>query len=248
LVRRFPATFELVTFAFVLACALAIPLGVLAAMPTRRRLGGVVKRLTFLYSLVAGALPEFWWALMLILVFFVVLGIAPPPLGRIAIFVGAPPRITGLYTVDALLVGDLTAFRSALSHLVMPAFTLAFVFGAPILKMTRSQMIDVMNADFIRYANACGMDPWRIRAYALRNALLPVITLIGLTYGYLISGAVLVETVFAWGGLGQFAVQSIVSSDYFAVTGAVMAVSIFALTVYVIMDSLYVLIDPRLRE
>jgi peptide/nickel transport system permease protein len=247
LIRRFPATLELVTFAFVLSCSVAIPLGVMSTVSQKGTFGRTVNRLTFLYGMVAGALPEFWWALVLILVFFVFLGIAPPPMGRIGIFVGAPTKITGVYTLDGLLTGNFAAFQSALTQLFMPGFTLAFVFGAAILKMTRTQMMEAMNSDFVRYANACGMPPRRIYAYALRNALLPVVTLTGLTYGYLISGAVLVETVFAWGGLGQFAIQSIVSSDYFAVAGTVMAVAVFALSVYVVMDILYIFIDPRIK-
>jgi ABC-type dipeptide/oligopeptide/nickel transport system permease component len=243
LVRRFPATFELVTFAFVVSILVAIPLGVISAISQK----GVLSRIIFLYGMVAGALPEFWWALMLILVFFVVLGIAPPPLGRVSVMVGAPDRITGLYTLDGLVTGNFPAFKSALNQLLMPGLTLAFVFAGAILKMTRTQMMEAIESDFVRYARACGLPPRRIYAYALRNALLPVVTLTGLTYGYLISGAVLIETVFAWGGLGQFAIQSIISSDYFAVTGTVMAVAIFALSVYVLMDIIYALIDPRIK-
>jgi peptide/nickel transport system permease protein len=244
LVRRFPATFELTTFAFILAFALAVPLGVVSAVSQK----GIFSRITFLYGMVAGALPEFWWALMLILVFFVILGVAPPPLGRVGILTGAPDTITGLYTLDSLLTGNLDAFKSAFGRLLLPGFTLAFVFGGAILKMTRTQMMEAMDSDYVRYARACGLPPRRLYAYALRNAFSPVLTLTGLTYGYLISGAVLVETIFSWGGLGQFAVQSIVNSDYFAVTGAVMAVALFALLVYVVMDILATLIDPRIKN
>jgi peptide/nickel transport system permease protein len=241
--RRFTATFELITFAFVIAIAVAVPLGILSAVSR----GRLFKRIPFVYGMVAGALPEFWWGLMLILVFFVTLGIAPAPLGRIDVLIGAPTTITGIYTIDAVLTGNWVAFRSAFGHLILPGATLAFVYAAPLLKMTRTQTMEALDSDYVRYARACGMPVRRINRGALRNALLPVITLSGLVYGYLISAAVLVETVFSWGGLGSFAVESVVNSDYLAVAGCVMFVAIFALTVYVFMDVLQFLIDPRTR-
>lgn len=241
--RRFGATFELVTFAFVLAVAVAIPLGVMAAVSKK----GLFRRIPFFYGMVAGALPEFWWALMLILVFFVTLGIAPPPLGRIDIGVVAPERVTGILTLDSLLAGNLEAFRSAFAHLVLPGLTLALVYAAPLLKMTRTQMMEALGSDYVRYAWACGLPKTRVYRGALKNAIMPVITLSGLVYGYLISAAVLVETVFSWGGLGEFAVQAVANSDYLAVSGTVMFIAIFALTVYVFMDILHAMIDPRMK-
>ena len=242
--RRFGATLELVTFAFIIAVAIAVPLGVVTAVSKK----GLFKRISFLYGMVAGALPEFWWALMLILVFFVTLGVAPPPLGRIDIIITPPPRLTGLLTVDSLLAGNLVAFRSAFAHLVLPGLTLAFVYAAPLLKLTRTQMMEALGSDYVRYAWACGLPDTRIYRGALRNAIMPVITLSGLVYGYLISAAVLVETVFSWGGLGEFAVQSVVNSDYLAVSGTVMFIAVFALSVYVFMDILLAMIDPRTRQ
>jgi ABC-type dipeptide/oligopeptide/nickel transport system permease component len=242
--RRFPATLELVTFAFVAAVLLAVPLGVLSAVGKRK---GIFSNIAFVYGMVAGALPEFWWALMMILLFFVTLGIAPAPLGRIDIGVAQPDQVTGLFLIDSLLDGNVEALGSAFAHLLLPGLTLAFVYGALIVKMTRTEMLQAIDSDFARYARACGMSERRVNRMALRNALLPIITLSGFTYGYLISGAVLVETVFSWGGLGQFAVQSVVSSDYFAVTGTVMAVAVFALVVYLLMDILYAVVDPRIR-
>ncbi|MBK5283214.1 MAG: ABC transporter permease [Nitrospiraceae bacterium] len=241
--QRFAATFELITFAFVLALLIAIPLGVMAAVSDRR----ILRRIPFVYGMVAGALPEFWWGLMLILIFFVFLGVAPAPLGRVDAFSVPDDSITGIYTLDGILTWDPQLFLSALTHLVLPGVTLAFVYAAPLLKMTRTQMLDAMESDYARYALACGLPRYRQHRGAMRNALLPVITLSGLVYGYLISAAVLVESVFSWGGLGQFAVASVVNSDYLAVAGTVMFVAIFALTVYVLMDILHGLIDPRSR-
>jgi len=239
--RHFTATFELVTFAFIVAVGLGIPLGIWSAVSRK----GFLKNIPTAYGMVAGALPEFWWALMSILILYVILGFAPAPIGRIDVSVDPPHTITGLYTLDALMTGNVSAFASSLAHLVLPGLTLAFVNAAPIVKVTRTQMLEVMSSGFVRYAQACGMKRGRIYRDALKNALLPVITYSGLVYGFLISGAVLVETVFSWGGLGQFAVSSVVNSDYLAVAGSVMFIASFALTVYVLMDILQAVVDPR---
>ena len=242
--RRFGATLELVTFAFVVAVAVAVPLGVIAAVSRK----GLFRKVPFVYGMVAGALPEFWWALMLILVFFVFLGIAPAPVGRIDLGLIEPERVTGLLTIDSMLAGNLEVFRSAFAHLILPGVTLAFVYAAPLLKLTRTQMMEALASDYVRYAWACGIPTGRVHRGALKNAIMPVITLSGLVYGYLISAAVLVETVFSWGGLGEFAVQSVVNSDYLAVSGTVMFIAVFALTVYVLMDIVHAIVDPRTRQ
>lgn len=239
--RRFTATFELITVAFVLIIAIGVPLGIWSAVSKK----GLFRQLVTNYGMVAGALPDFWWALMLILVFFVILAVAPAPIGRIDIIPGPPQTITGLYSLDAILTGNVSAFESAVGHLILPVMTLVFINTAGVIKVTRTQMLEVMDSGFVRYAQACGMPLSRIYRDALRNALLPVITYAGLLYGFLASAAVLVETVFSWGGLGQFAVSSVVNSDYLAVAGCVMFIAIFALTVYVFMDILQTLIDPR---
>ncbi|MFT3866071.1 MAG: ABC transporter permease [Solirubrobacterales bacterium] len=247
--QRFPATLELVTFAFLIGMAVAIPMGVLSAIGKGRGRFGVFNKLTrgatFGYGMAAGALPDFWWGLMLIGVFYVVLGVAPAPLGRLSIELTPPETITGMYSVDSLLTGDFAAFGSAIGHLILPGLTLAFVYSSAIVKMTRTQMGEMLSSDFVRYARACGLSSRRVHAYALRSALLPVITLAGLAYGSTLSGAVLIETLFAWGGLGEYAVQAVGNSDYYAVTGSVMAFATFALVVYMLMDVLYVVIDPR---
>lgn len=239
--RRFGATFELITIAFILIIAIGVPLGIWSAVSRK----GFLKQLVTNYGMVAGALPDFWWALMLILMFFVILEVAPAPIGRIDIIPGPPRTVTGIYTLDAILTGNISAFESALGHLILPVMTLVFINTAGVIKVTRTQMMEVMDSGFVRYAQACGMPMSRIYRDALKNALLPVITFSGLLYGFLASAAVLVETVFSWGGLGQFAVSSVVNSDYLAVAGCVMFIAIFALTVYVLMDILQTLIDPR---
>jgi ABC-type dipeptide/oligopeptide/nickel transport system permease component len=180
-------------------------------------------------------------------VLFGQLQLVPAPIGRIDIALVPPPPITGFYTIDSVIAGDWRALGSALAHLALPAFTLAFVYAGPILKIARSTMVQALLGNYIMYARANGLPRRLIARYALRNALLPVITMTGITYGYLIGGAVLIEQVFAWGGLGQYAVQAITSSDYMAVSGVVLVTTLFSLLVYLIVDLLYLVVDPRIR-
>jgi peptide/nickel transport system permease protein len=183
---------------------------------------------------------------MLIYLFYTLLGWAPVPFGRID-FGMEPPRITGLLTIDTLLANDFEAFRSALGRLFLPGFTLAFIYGAPILKHLRTTMANGLQAPYIQYAHLCGLSRAVIFRYAFRNAIIPPLTMTGMTYVYLVGAAALVESVFAWGGFGQYAVQAAISSDYMAVSGTVLAAMLFALCVYLIMDLMYTLIDPRVR-
>jgi peptide/nickel transport system permease protein len=243
IVDRFPATLELITVALVLALVVGIPLGALGARKPR----GAADRTTRSYGLLAGSLPDFWWGLMLVFVFFTTLHVAAAPTGRLDIGLDPPERITGFYTVDALVTGNWAVFRSAVSHLILPAVTLAFVYGGPIVKHMRAGMTNVLHAPYLAYGSMCGLGRWTLFRYAFRNGLLPAVTMTGITFAYLIGGAVLVETVFSWGGLGQYAVQAITSSDYLAVSGTVLATTIFALIVYAVLDLVYVLIDPRIR-
>lgn len=243
LLQRFPATFELITAALLVAFMIAIPLGVMAAL----RPGGVADRASRAYSLFAGGLPDFWWALMLIFVLYSILSIVPPPIGRLDLDVAAPARVTGMLLVDSLLAGDLRALASAGSHLALPAFTLGFVYAGPILKITRTSMGEVMQSKFITYARASGLPRRKVIRYAIRNALLPVITMVGIIYSYLLSGAVLVEQIFAWGGIGQYAVQAVASSDYMALSGVVLVTTLFSLVVYMVVDLLYLAVDPRIQ-
>jgi ABC-type dipeptide/oligopeptide/nickel transport system permease component len=243
ILQRFPATLELITLALILAFLIALPLGMMTALKP----GGIADRIASVYGMLAGSMPDFWWALVLIFVLFGNLQIVPPPIGRIDIALASPPPVTGMYTVDSILVGDWEALTSSLAHLALPAFTLAFVYAGPILKMTRSTISQVLLSSFIMYARASGLPGSAVTRYAVRNALLPVITMTGITYGYLIGGAVLIEQIFAWGGLGQYAVQAITSSDYLAVSGVVLATTVFSLLIYLVVDLLYLAVDPRIR-
>lgn len=243
ILQRLPATLELITLALVVAFFIAIPLGMLTAL----RPGSLADRAASAYSMLAGAMPDFWWALFLVFILFGQLQVVPAPIGRIDIVLLPPPQVTGFYIIDSLIAGDWAALGSTLAHLALPAFTLAFVYAGPILKMARSTMAQALLGNFILYARANGLHRNTIARYALRNALLPVITMTGITYGYLIGGAVLIEQVFAWGGLGQYAVQAITSSDYMAVSGVVLVTTLFSLLVYLVVDLLYLAVDPRIR-
>ncbi len=243
ILQRLPATVELITLALILAFCIALPLGMLTAL----RPGTLIDRLTSAYGMLAGAMPDFWWALFLVFILFGKLQIVPAPIGRLDIVLLPPPQVTGFYTIDSIIAGDWAAFWSALSHLALPAFTLAFVYGGPILKMARSSMSQALLGNFVQYARASGLPGHMVARYALRNALLPVITMTGITYGYLIGGAVLIEQIFAWGGIGQYAVQAITSSDYMAVSGVVLAATVFSLLIYLAVDIFYLAVDPRIR-
>jgi ABC-type dipeptide/oligopeptide/nickel transport system permease component len=243
ILQRFPATLELITLALILAFCIALPLGMMTALKP----GGIADRIASVYGMLAGAMPDFWWALVLVFVLFGKLQVVPAPIGRIDIAISPPPQVTGLYTIDSILAANWEALQSSLAHLALPAFTLAFVYAGPILKMTRATMSQVLLSNFIMYARASGLPSSTVTRYALRNALLPVITMTGITYGYLIGGAVLIEQIFAWGGLGQYAVQAITSSDYLAVSGVVLATTIFSLLIYLTVDLLYLAVDPRIR-
>jgi peptide/nickel transport system permease protein len=243
ILQRLPATLELITLALILAFCIALPLGVLTAL----RPGTIADRLASAYGMLAGAMPDFWWALFLVFVLFGQLHMVPAPIGRIDLALLPPPQVTGFYIVDSIFSRDWAVLWSSLTHLALPAFTLAFVYAGPILKMARTTMSQALLGNFIQYARASGLPRHMIARYALRNALLPVITMTGITYGYLIGGAVLIEQIFAWGGLGQYAVQAITSSDYMAVSGVVLTTTLFSLLVYLAVDLLYLAVDPRIR-
>jgi ABC-type dipeptide/oligopeptide/nickel transport system permease component len=240
---RFPATLELITLTLMVFLIVGVPLGAFAA----RRPRGLASRLTQIYGLVAGSLPDFWWGLVLVFVLFTTLHVAPSPVGQLDIGVDPPRSLTRMFVVDALLTADWPAFISAASHLLLPAFTLAFIYGGPITKHMRTSMTTILNAPYLWYGTMCGLSRSTLLRYAVRNALLPVVTMTGITYIYLISAAVLVETVFSWGGLGQYAVQAIGSSDYNAVGGVVLVTTVAGLVLYLVLDILYAVIDPRIR-
>ncbi len=243
LAQRFPATLELVTLSLLLALLIGMPLGVAGA----RNKTGVLRKIADYYGLVAGALPDFWFALVLIFVLYTMLGIVPAPLGRMDFTVIPPPTITGSLLIDSLVSGNWPALKNAAGHLILPVLTLGFINAAPILKMTQSTMQTMLDADFSRYAEMCGLPPQVVARKALRNALPSVITIVSVLYGFLIGGAVLVEIVFSWGGAGQYAVQGVLNADLNPVLGFVLYSAVLSLVIYLVVDLIYFAIDPRTR-
>lgn len=239
---RWPATIELASFSLLLALLWSIPLGIVAGM--RRR--SISDRVASVLSGFGVSIPEFWLGMVLIFIFFGTLGIAPPPLGR---SLGAvPPTVTGFYTLDAVVAGDWSALRAALTQLLLPAITLGFVIGAPLLRVTRTFMREAMSSQYVRSSRALGVPQVSIvLRHALPNVLLPVTTMLAMLYGYLLGGTVLVEYVFAWPGIGKYAVDSISASDYAPVMAAVLLSAVSYLIVYLIVDILHFFIDPRSR-
>ena len=239
----FPATLELSFCAMLLAVIIGLPAGILAAL----------KRNTFLdysvmgVSLTGYSMPIFWWALLLILLFSVTLGWTPVS-GRIDILFDLPP-VTGFMLVDSLLSGEPGAFKSALSHLILPTIALGTIPLAVIARMTRSAMLEVLREDYVRTARAKGLSRLRvIGIHALRNALIPVITVIGLQVGTLLAGAILTETIFSWPGIGKWLVEAIHRRDYPVVQGGILLSASIIILVNLIVDVLYGVINPRIRR
>lgn len=246
--QRIPATLELIGYGLLVVLIVLVPLGII----TSTRGGGLItralKRLTFGYGLLAGALPDFWLGLLLIFIFFTRLHWAPGPVGRLPIIDSPPPHVTGAYTIDALLAGNFGLFWAAVKQLILPVITLAFVYGAPIFKMTRSTMTNALRSEYTVYAEGFGLPRWKIFWYAARNAGPPVVVMFGVIAGYLLGGAVLIETVFDLNGVGQYAVQAITTNDYAPIQAFVLVAAIFTMLVYLVVDLIHFAIDPRVRS
>jgi len=239
----FPATMELAFAAMTLAILIGLPAGIVAAV----RRNSVFDYTVMGASLTGYSMPIFWWGLLLILLFSVTLGWTPVS-GRLSAMFYVEP-VTGFVLVDSWLAGDWKAFRSALHYLILPAVALGTIPLAVIGRMTRSSMLEVLNEDYIRTARAKGLAPWRvIGLHALRNALIPVITVIGLQIGALLSGAILTETIFAWPGIGKWLIESIRRRDYPVVQGGVLLAASIVMIVNLTVDVMYGLINPRIRK
>jgi ABC-type dipeptide/oligopeptide/nickel transport system permease component len=244
---RLPITLQLITGAMALSVLIAVPLGIAAGSLRQSRVARASRRITRGYGLIAGAMPEFWLGLLLILLFFVVLGVAPGPFGLLSSDTQPPTSITGFVVVDALLTANWAALSDALAHLALPVATLTFVTAAPLLRMTMSEMSRVLDSDFVRYARAMGMPERTVYRYALQSVSAPIITLAGILYAFLIGGAVLVEQIFSLGGFGQYGVGAVLASDYPALLGFVTVAGTFAFVTYLALDLLQAALDPRLR-
>ncbi|TFW00540.1 ABC transporter permease subunit [Oxalobacteraceae bacterium OM1] len=239
----FPATLELSICAILFAVVIGLPAGILAALKRNTVLDYSVMGV----SLTGYSMPIFWWALLLILLFSVTLGWTPVS-GRIDIVYDLPP-VTGFMLIDSLLAGEDGAFRSAASHLVLPAIALGTIPLAVIARMTRSAMLEVLREDYVRTARAKGLAWSRVVVvHALRNALIPVVTVIGLQVGTLLAGAILTETIFSWPGIGKWLVEAIHRRDYPVVQGGILLSATIIIVVNLVVDLLYGVINPRIRH
>ena len=239
----FPATLELSVCAILFAVLLGLPAGMLAALKRNTVLDYSVMGV----SLTGYSMPIFWWALLLILLFSVTLGWTPVS-GRMDIVFDLPP-VTGFMLIDSLLSGEEGAFKSAASHLVLPTIALGTIPLAVIARMTRSAMLEVLREDYVRTARAKGLSRWRVvGVHALRNALIPVITVIGLQVGTLLAGAILTETIFSWPGIGKWLVEAIHRRDYPVVQGGILLSATIIIVVNLIVDLLYGVVNPRIRH
>lgn len=241
---RWPATFELSVAAMLIAIILGIPAGVLAAV----RKNSAVDNLTMSTSLLGVSMPVYWLGLLLIYLFAVNLNWLPPS-GRISIDAGFNFKpITNFYVLDALLQLDFKALKDVLAHLVLPALTLSTIPLAIIARITRSAMLEVLSQDYIRTARAKGqLERWVIFKHALKNALLPVVTIIGLQFGTLLGGAILTETIFSWPGIGSWIYEGILARDYPVVQGGVVFVAVAFVLINLLVDLSYALLDPRIQ-
>ncbi len=239
----FPATIELSVCAMIFALGLGLPAGIIAAV----RRGSVFDHSVMGVALTGYSMPIFWWGLLLILLFSVNLGWTPVS-GRISALFWIEP-VTGFLLVDTLLADEAGAFASAVSHLILPAVVLGTIPLAIIARMTRSAMLEVLSEDYVRTARAKGVSPLQlVTVHALRNALIPVITVIGLQVGVLLAGAILTETIFAWPGIGKWLIESVQRRDYPSVQGGVLLIASVVITVNLIVDLMYGLVNPRIRH
>jgi peptide/nickel transport system permease protein len=242
LLQRLPASAELTFLAFFLAVAVALPLGILAAL----RPGSLIDHACRLIATAGVSLPTFVSGLLLIYLFYYLLGLSPEPIGRLDPFAIAPPTVTGFLLADTLLARDYEGFRSAFSQLILPSVTMALFALAPLARMTRASMLATLNSEFIRTARANGLR-WHtvVLSYALRNALLPIVTTLGLVFSYMLGANVLVERVFAWPGVGSYALDSLLSLDYAPVQGFMLVMAAIFVVVNLLVDVAYALVDPR---
>ncbi len=238
-----PATIELSLAAILVSVVFGLPLGVWAAIRRNR----AADHVTRVVSLVGSASPIFWTGLVALYFFYYLLAWAPGP-GRLDTHLTSPPRVTGFLLVDSLVAGQTEVFASAVRHLILPAFVLGWFIMGIVARITRSALLEVLDTDYVRTARAKGLSEGLVVGlHALRNALIPVVTVTGLNFASVLSGAVLTETVFAWPGIGRYAVTASTRLDYPAILGVTMLAAVIYITVNLVVDILYGVLDPRIR-
>jgi peptide/nickel transport system permease protein len=241
--QRLGATVELMTTALVIALAVAIPLGVLAAV----RRNTWVDAVAHVIAVSGISVPIFWSGIMLSYLLFYKLGIASPPVGRIDPGLSPPRTITGLYVVDSTLTGNWAVLRSAINHVWLPAAVMGFSVMAPIMRIVRQGMVEALASPPLLALRSLGVSRRSLLKHALKNALLPVITMTAVVYGYLLGGSVLIESIFSWPGMGLYAYNAISASDFLAVQGFILYATTIYVIVYFVSDVLYLAADPRVR-
>jgi len=242
--NRLPASAELTLLGLLVSMLIAVPLGIFAATNP----GSIIDHACRVIATAGVSLPVFFTGLILVYVFYYLLGLAPAPLGRLDTFLSAPPTVTGFYLIDSAIAGNGEVFLGCLKQLILPAMTLAIFSLAPIARMTRASMLAVLASDFVRTARASGLSPATvIVTYAFRNAMIPVITTLGMVFSFLLGANVLVEKVFAWPGIGSYAVEALVASDFAPLQGFVLTMAIMYVLLNLLIDILYGVIDPRVR-
>ena len=242
LIYRLPASLELTFFALLIALTLSVPLGVVAAMRPNSLIDHIVR---FVCTL-GVCVPMFVSGLMLIYVFYYILGWSPDPTGRFDIFSSAPPRVTGFLLVDSLLARQYDSFASAFSRLILPGATMALFVLSPLTRMTRASMLAVLGSDIVRTGEAVGLPRQKIIVvYALRNAILPVLTTSGIVLSSMLGANILVEKVFSWPGIASYALNGLLASDYAAVQGFVLLMAGLCVAINLLVDILYGIADPR---
>lgn len=238
-----PASIELALVSFVLCVPIGILLGVITALTA----GSITDAATRIFAILGVSMPIFWLALLFQLIFYRELRWFPAA-GRLGPLFSPPPPVTHFYLIDTLLAQDLDAFRSAVQHIVLPALTLAIANIAVITRMTRSSLMEVLSQDYVRTARAKGLAEWQVLwGHALKNAFVPVITIMGLQLGALIAWVVLVETIFSWPGIGSYILRAIMDSDFNAVMGPILILSFMYVAINLVVDISYVVLDPRIK-
>jgi peptide/nickel transport system permease protein len=238
-----PATIELATMTILFSVAISVPLGILAAI----RRGRIVDRVIRLLTLIGVAMPLFWLALLALDIFYLKLGIAPAP-GRLGPETTPPPSITGMYTVDSLVAGQLGTFWDAISHLALPSLIMATWSIGLLTRVTRTGMLSILPLAFLQTARSKGADESHvIWHHAWPNAMIPLVTVAGLAYGDLLTGAILVETIFGWPGIGRYAYNAAVNADFPAIMGVTLVFGIIYTLINLAVDVIYGLLDPRVR-
>jgi len=242
LATRLPASLELTLVALIFAIGTALPLGILAAT----RPNSWIDHLCRVLVTAGVSLPVFFTGLFFVYTFYFLLDVVPSPLGRLDIFYIAPDHVTGFYLIDSLIAGDLDTFGASFAQIVLPAITMGVFVLAPLARMTRASMLQALGSDYIRTAQASGLSRGKVLfSYAFRNALLPILTTLGMVFSFMLGANVLVEKVFAWPGIGSYAVNALVVSDFAAVQGFVLSMAILFVLVNLAIDVLYTIVDPR---